>query len=198
MVEKGDMNMEQEIMIRAASPVDAERLVEIYAPYVEKTAVSFEYEVPGVEEFAGRMAQKLKRYPYLVAEIDGKIVGYAYASPFHERAAYDWSAELSIYVDRDCRGKGVGRRLYQEIERILAAQHILNVNACIAWTEAPDEYLDRSSPEFHAHMGYRLVGKFTRCGYKFGRWYDMIWMEKLLGEHPEKPLPVIPFDPSMV
>lgn len=190
--------MKQEIIIRTASPADAERLAEIYAPYVEKTAITFEYEAPGTEEFAERIVQKLKRYPYLVAEIDGKIVGYAYASPFHERAAYNWSAELSIYVDWDCRGKGIGRRLYEEMERILTAQHILNVNACIASTETPDEYLDNNSPEFHAHMGYRLVGKFTRCGYKFGRWYDMIWMEKMLGKHPEKPLPVIPFDPSMV
>lgn len=190
--------MEQEIIVRAASFADAERLVEIYAPYVEKTAVSFEYETPSIEEFAGRMAKILRRYPYLIAEIDGLAVGYAYASPFHERPAYDWSAELSIYVDWNYRGMGIGRRLYETLDQVLIRMNILNANACIAWTGEPDEYLDQNSPDFHAHMGYRLVGKFTRSGYKFGRWYDMIWMEKLLGAHPENPKPVLPFDPSMI
>ncbi len=190
--------MKEKLTIRAADPSDAERLVEIYGPYVAKTAISFEYDVPTAEEFAGRIARTLRRYPYLVAEIDGEIVGYAYASPFKERAAYDWSVELSIYVGWDYRGNGVGRKLYEAIERVLTRMHILNVNACIAWIDHPDEYLDQNSPAFHAHMGYRLVGKFTRSGYKFGRWYDMIWMEKLLGKHPEVPEPVIPFDPSMV
>ena len=190
--------MEKDVAIRAATPADAEALVQIYAPYVEKTAISFEYEVPGAEEFAGRIARTLERYPYLVAEIDGKPVGYAYASPFKERRAYDWSVELSIYVRWDCRGMGIGKKLYGTLERVLAAQHILNANACIACTDIPDAHLDNNRPDFHAHMGYRLVGKFTRSGYKFGKWYDMIWMEKLLGEHPDKPLPVIPFDPAMV
>lgn len=190
--------MEKSITVRAATPADAEALVRIYAPYVEKTAVSFEYEAPSAEEFAGRIARTLARYPYLVAEMDGKPVGYAYASPFKERRAYDWSVELSIYVDWDCRGMGIGKKLYETLERVLTAQHILNANACIACTDIPDEHLDNNSPDFHAHMGYRLVGKFTKSGYKFGKWYDMIWMEKLLGTHPDKPLPVIPFDPAML
>jgi phosphinothricin acetyltransferase len=185
--------LKETITIRTATPEDAAALVAIYAPYVEKTAISFEYETPSVEEFAGRIRHTLEFYPYLVAEIDGRPVGYAYASPFIRRPAYDWSAELSIYVGWEERGKGVGRRLYEEMERALKKMHVLNVNTCIAWIETPDEYLDRNSPDFHAHMGYRLVGKFTNSGYKFGRWYDMIWMEKLLGQHPDTPEKVVAF-----
>ena len=108
-----------EVTIRMAAPEDAAALVAIYAPYVEVTAISFEYTVPTVEEFAGRIRKTLERYPYLVAEAGGKIVGYAYASPFHSRAAYQWAAECSIYVEQSCRQSGVGRRLYTALEELL-------------------------------------------------------------------------------
>ncbi len=181
------------VSIRAARPEDAPRLLEIYAPYVAKTAVTFEYEIPTAEEFQGRLVHILERYPYLVALEDGKAKGYAYLSAFHPRAAYRWCAETSIYLDMQARGKGLGRMLYRELERIAAAQGILNLNACIAYTEEEDAYLDSQSKAFHECMGYRLCGHFHQCGHKFGRWYDMIWMEKPIGSHRQAPNPVIPF-----
>ena len=172
-----------EIEIRTASVSDAEKLLEIYKPYVEKTAISFEYEVPTVEEFAQRIENTLKKYPYLVALKDGKILGYAYASEFKERAAYDWAVETSIYVLEDSRATGIGKRLYECLEKSLAFQNILNMNACIACTDTEDEHLTNGSIAFHEKMGFLTVGKFHAVGYKFGKWYDMIWMEKHIGEH---------------
>lgn len=178
--------------IRMAALRDASALREIYAPYVEKTAVTFEYEVPDEKEFARRIAVTLQRYPYLVALEKGEALGYAYASPFKERAAYDWAVETSIYVREDARGRGLGQALYQGLEKILDHQQIRNVNACIAYAEPEDEFLTNASARFHQRMGYRLAGRFHQCANKFGRWYDMIWMEKALGEHGEKPAPVVP------
>lgn len=174
-------------VIRIARPEDAEALLEIYAPYVRETAITFEYEVPSVEEFRKRIESILKRHPYLLAEQDGKITGYAYAGVFNERPAADWAVETAIYVEKGCRRTGVGRVLYGALEKALARQNILNVNACIAWPEKEDEYLTYDSIRFHEHMGYRMAGRFHQCGYKFGRWYDLVWMEKHLGEHPAKP-----------
>lgn len=179
------------VKIRMAGKEDASRLLEIYRPYIEKTAVSFEYTVPSVEKFEERIVQVTKRYPWLAAEQNGEILGYAYASRFHERAAYDWAVETSVYVDADARKIGLGKTLYKMLERVLAEQNILNLNACIAYTEKEDEYLTNDSIRFHQCLGYREVGRFHQCGYKFGRWYDMIWMEKMIGEHTGNPLPVL-------
>ena len=175
--------MENEIMIRVATPDDAKALLALYAPYVEQTAITFEYEVPSVEEFRERIKHTLERYPYLVAEMDGTPVGYAYVSPFKERAAYDWAVETSIYVGMEYKRLGIGRKLYDELERILKQQGILNVNACIAYPREEDEHLTMDSVHFHERLGYRMVGCFHDCGYKFDRWYDMVWMEKMIGEH---------------
>lgn len=179
--------------IRNATPEDAERLLEIYAPYVEKTAITFEYDVPSVEEFAGRIARTTKKYPYIVAEEDGCIEGYAYASTFHERAAYDWCVETSIYIAESSRRNGIGKLLYGALEDSLRRMGILNANACIAYTRTEDEHLTNASVDFHKRMGYAEVGMFHDCGFKFGRWYDMIWMEKSLGEHTATPNKVVPF-----
>ena len=178
--------------VRFARPEEAAVLLEIYRPYVEKTAITFEYDVPTAEEFRRRMETTLQKYPYLVAEEDGRILGYAYAGPFVGRAAYDWAAETSIYVGWDCRRQGVGRALYERLEELLGKMGVLNVNACIGLPEQEDEYLTRNSADFHAHLGYELVGTFHNCGYKFGRWYDMVWMEKLIGEHVSPQPPVRP------
>lgn len=175
------------IIIRLAMAADAKELVRIYAPYVEKTAISFEYEVPGVEEFQGRIAHTLQRYPYLVAEKQGEILGYAYAGAFKGRTAYDWAAEVSIYLKDTNRKQGIGRKLYAALEAVSQAQNIVNLNACIGKPIAEDAHLNHNSMEFHAHMGYRMVGEFHQCGYKFSTWYDMVWMEKIIGEH--KPVP---------
>lgn len=169
--------------IRDAKEEDAERLLDIYAPYVTDTAITFEYEVPTLEDFRGRIINVSRHYPWLVAITEGRIVGYAYASPFHERAAYQWAVETSIYVDKNERGKGIGKMLHTALEERLKQQGILNMNACIAHPEQEDEYLTYDSESFHQRLGYTQVAHFHKCGKKFGRWYDMIWMEKLIGEH---------------
>ncbi|MBQ8390031.1 MAG: N-acetyltransferase [Oscillibacter sp.] len=176
--------------IRFAQPEDAAALLAIYKPYVEKTAVTFEYDVPTVEEFRARIRKTLQKYPYLVAEDGDRALGYAYAGPFIGRAAADWAVEVSIYVDRDCRGKGAGRALYEALETLLGEMGILNLNASIAVPEEEDEYLSCDSLRFHARLGYAQVGQFHRCGYKFGRWYHLAWMEKHIGEHlsPQPPV----------
>lgn len=180
-------------LIRVATPADAEELLAIYAPYVQKTAITFEYQVPSVAEFRGRMEKTLTRYPYLAAVCDGEILGYAYTGPFHARAAYQWAAETTIYLKENQKGRGMGRRLYQALEDVSKAQRIKNLNACIGYPEVDDEYLTQNSARFHEHLGYFLVGAFHQCGYKFGRWYGMIWMEKLIGEHGPEPEAIIPF-----
>ncbi len=175
-----------EITIRTVTVADAEALLKIYEYYVLNTAITFEYNVPSVTEFQRRIRHTLEKYPYIAAIIHGKIVGYAYAGPFVGRAAYDWSVELSVYVDHNLRKHGVGGKLYRELENILKQMGVLNLYACIGYTEQQDEYLNNNSAEFHTHLGYQTVGKFTKCGYKFDRWYDMIWMEKIIGEHNSK------------
>lgn len=169
------------IRIRSAKVEDASALLAIYKPYVENTAITFEYDVPFVEEFAKRIRKTLEKYPYLVLEKDGEILGYCYAGVFKGRAAYSRSVETSIYIKMDEHGKGYGRALYSELERALKKQGILNAYACIASPKANSTHLDNSSQKFHEHMGYKLVGTFHDCAYKFGQWYNMIWMEKNVG-----------------
>ena len=171
-------NEKKEITIRIAKEEDAEELLAIYAPYIEHTVITYEYDVPTVEEFRGRIRHVLERYPYLVAEVNGEICGYAYASAFHERPAGGWNVETSIYVDQNKKEMGIGTKLYDMLEKILKRQNVLNMNACI---------------DYHDHLGYRMVGWFTNCGYKFHRWYNLAWMEKEIGEHVADQPPVIAF-----
>lgn len=180
------------ITVRNAVLSDAARILEIYAYYVEQTAITFEYDVPALGEFQGRMKKTMERYPYLVVERDGRILGYAYAGPFVGRAAYDWSCEMTIYLDHEAQKCGLGRRLYEALLERLHDMGILNLYACIAYPETEDKYLTRNSASFHGHLGFAEAGRFHKCGYKFKRWYDMVWMEKSIGEHrPEQPA-VIP------
>jgi len=187
------MDHSSDTHIRTATAVDAEAILAVYAPYIQKTAITFEYEVPSLEEFRTRITNTLTHHPYLVAERNGDILGYAYASPFIGRAASSWAAEVSIYLREDACKLGLGRRLYQTLEDVSKSQNILNLNASIAVSETEDPYVTRNSANFHAHLGYRQVAEFHRCGYKFGRWYNLIWMEKFLGEHTDAPAPVVPF-----
>jgi phosphinothricin acetyltransferase len=171
------------IMIRNAVKEDAEKILAIYSYYVKNTAISFELDVPSLDEFQGRIVRTLERYPYLVLEEKGVILGYAYAGVLKNRAAYDHCCEVSIYVERHAKGRGYGRMLYEALEVALKKAGILNLYACIADPVTEDEYLTRNSEHFHSHLGYTKVGRFHNCGYKFNRWYNMIWMEKIIGEH---------------
>lgn len=172
-------------MIRTATTGDAAQIQHIYAYYVKSTAITFEYEVPSVEEMATRISNTLKKFPYFVVEEEGVIKGYAYAGAFHERAAYQHCCEVSIYLDKDEKGKGYGRALYKKLEAALQEMEIKNLYACIGDPVVEDEYLTKASEHFHAHLGYKKIGEFHKCGYKFHRWYNMIWMEKFIGDHPD-------------
>lgn len=130
----------EDIFIRVATIDDAKELLEIYVPYVKKTAITFEYEVPSLEEFKTRMKNTLKKYPYIVAEKNGEILGYAYTGAFVGRAAYDWAVEMTIYLKESKRKMGLGRKLYNALEDISKAQNILNLNACIGYPETEDEF----------------------------------------------------------
>ena len=171
------------MVIRAATREDAGSLLKIYSYYVENTAISFEYVAPSLDEFSKRISSTLEKYPYIVLEDDGLIRGYAYAGAFHSRAAYAHCCEVTIYLDHDSKGNGYGKALYEALEKALKKMEIINLYACIADPEVEDEYLTKNSECFHQHMGYTKVGEFHKCGYKFGRWYNMIWMEKMIGEH---------------
>lgn len=179
--------------IRLAIPEDAERLLEIYTPYVLETAVSLEQTAPTAEEFRERIENTLKSYPYLVAEENGRVLGYVYAGSFHSRESYKHSAEISVYVDRDHRGQGIGKALYREIERMLPRQNVFILHACIVDPDGPDEHLTDASRKFHEAVGYIHEGRHDRCAYKFGKWYSVIWMGKEIALRPEDPEPYVPF-----
>jgi phosphinothricin acetyltransferase len=180
------------VQIRTARPDDLRELLAVYAPYILGTTITFEETVPSVEEFRARIETTLERYPYLVAEEvlpageSTRILGYAYAGAYSSRVAYDWSVETAIYVSREASGRGVGSALYRELERVLARQHVVNLGACIT-TE------NEGSLAFHRHLGYEKVAEFKHFGFKFGRWLDVTWMEKTLGELPAQPEPFVPF-----
>lgn len=179
-----------EIKLRPASVDDAETLVGIYSYYVTNTAVTYEWDVPTVEEFRNRIKNVTAKFPYIVAEVDDEIVGYAYANTFRSRIAYSWTVETSIYVKKDCRRGGIGKALLTDLETKLKEQNILNVYAVISSIEKEDEYLTHDSIKFHDKMGYKKVSEWHQCGYKFKRWYNIVIMEKMLGEHTAEPAPV--------
>ena len=140
--------------IRTVRPEDAPELLAIYAPYVRETAITFEYEVPALEEFSERIRRTLERFPYLAAQSGDRLLGYAYASPFQGRPAYGLSAQSSIYADRSVRRSGVGRALCTALEQTLTAQNFLNLNACIAMpAQDSDPYLNCGSAAFNTAMG---------------------------------------------
>lgn len=179
-----------QVIIRDATPDDVKRILEIYAYYVENTAITFEYEVPTLTMFQERMRNTMKRYPYLVIEKEEIILGYAYAGTFVGRAAYNWSCEMTVYIDNTAQKCGLGRKIYASLEAKLKDMGILNLYACIGYPEVEDEYLNKNSAEFHAHLGFKKVGEFCKCGYKFSRWYNMIWMEKIIGVHQVNQPPI--------
>ncbi|MFI3101180.1 GNAT family N-acetyltransferase [Streptococcus suis] len=167
------------IEIRSAQIEDAADLVAIYAPYVENTAITFETEIPTVADFASRIEKTLKQFPYLVAVEEGQILGYAYASTYYARAAYDWTVELSVYVSREVRGKGIGSLLYAALEEELTVRGFKNFLACIALPNP-------ASLALHKKRGYEQVAHFKNVGYKFDTWHDIVWLQKsLVGKQNE-------------
>ena len=170
------------ILIRDASPDDAEQLLAIYGPYVTDTAVTFDYEVPSAEAFR----QKIRRirengYPFFVLEENGTVLGYTYATRFRERKAYDYCAETSVYLDMAARHRGLGHALYGRLEASLRSAGILDLIAVITVSSAePEPYLTPDSPRFHRSCGFQEAGCLHSCGYKFGRWYHILFMEKFL------------------
>ena len=161
------------MMIRPVQLSDAETIRTIYQPYVTETAITFEVDVPTVQEFESRIIKTLTQFPYLVAEVDGKVVGYAYASTYYARAAYDWTTELSIYVAKEARGQGLGSALYDALEEELQALGSLRFLACIA---VPN----KASIAMHEKRGYVHVAYFPRIGFKFNQWHDIVWMQKTI------------------
>lgn len=168
------------ITIRSATPGDAAAIWSIYRYYVEHTAISFEITMPTQEQIRQRIEKVLCCFPYLVAELNGKVIGYAYAGHFIPREAYYHCAEVSIYISRENHRSGIGRMLYDALIGQLRDQGITQIYACIGVPEIEDEYLTNNSAQFHAHMGFREVGRFCNSGKKFDRFYHMIWMEKLI------------------
>ena len=179
--------MTDALTMRFATPADAEALVMIYAPYVLNTAITYEYVIPTPEEFAQRIQTYSRKHPYLVAEIQGIPVGYAYACPLGSRPAFDWAVETAIYVREDCKGLGIGKALYEKLETILRSMGISTMTAAVASVEHDDPYLTNASIAFHLRMGFTPVGTFHHAGCKFGRWYDLTWLEKAIGEYEGDP-----------
>ena len=165
------------LVIRSATENDAGALLALYAPYVEGTAASFEETVPGVEEFAARVRSSLDRWAWLVAERDGRCVGYAYGTSHRQRAAYRWSVETSAYVDASSRRQGVGRALYLALFDALIARGYCNAYAGMT---LPND----ASVALHRSVGFEPIGVFRRVGYKFGRWHDVAWSQRRLRDRP--------------
>ena len=172
-------------MIRFAAAKDAAELLEVYAPYVTGTTVSFEYEVPAVEEFRRRVEETSARYPYLVWEEDGALLGYAYAHPYAARPAYQWSAELTVYLRQGVSRRGLGSRLYGALMELLRLQGVRNVYGCVTAENI-------ASVAFHHALGFREAGRFSQVGYKLGRWLDVLWLEKAIASGGE-PQPLVSF-----
>ncbi|MEE1195154.1 MAG: N-acetyltransferase family protein [Phascolarctobacterium sp.] len=177
--------MKEAICVRAAMPQDAEQLLEIYTPFVisedcSVSNVSFELEAPSVEEFRQRIVDISSKYPYLVGEKDGQILGYVYCHPYRERLAYQWSVEVTIYLAPAGQGKGLGRVLYEAMEEILRLQGITMLYSCITLG-------NEHSIKMHEALGYRLIGTFSKSGYKNGQWLDTVWLEKQLQPCPKQP-----------
>lgn len=173
------------IKLRTANVGDAKTLSEIYGYYVKETTISFEYEAPSETEFAHRIEEKLKKYPFIVAEEDGALLGYAYASHFRERAAYDWVAELSVYVSHDAQRRGIGNRLYSALLSLLKLQNFSRAYAVITYPNDP-------SIAFHEKAGFTPIGKLCKVGFKHGKWLDLAFYEKVFDE-TAPPKPIIPF-----
>ena len=175
-----------EKIIRSVEPADAPAIRDIYAPFVSESATSFETEPPDAAAMAGRIDDQRERFPWLVYEAGGNVVGYAYASPHRAaRKAYQWCVETSIYVDARVRGRGIGRALYASLFELLRRQGYVNAYAGITLPNP-------ASRRLHESMGFAPVGVYPRIGFKFGRWHDVLWLQLRLQEAAEPVAHLIP------
>ena len=158
-------------MIRIATEADVPQMLSIYAPYILNTTYTFEYDVPSEEDFLARFRAITEKFPWLVWEEEGRILGYAYGSLPFERAAYSWCAEDSVYLHPDAKGRGIGAKLLLTLEKILQLQGYQKIYAIITSE-------NRVSLDFHRKNGYLFTASMDHCGYKFGRWLGVTWMEK--------------------
>ena len=171
--------------IRSIAPGDAQAVAEIYAPFVLDSATSFETLAPDAAEIRKRIAELTPKYPWLVFEADGSVLGYAYASQHRGRHAYQWSADVSVYIHESGRKQGVGRALYTALFDLLRRQGYFNAYAGITLPNP-------GSVRLHESMGFTNVGVYSRVGFKFGRWHDVLWLQLRLLEEPSPaaaPLP---------
>lgn len=159
---------------------DAEQILDIYAPFIRKTAVTFELEAPGRKAFEARVRGISAQFPFIVCEDGARLAGYAYASPQHERAAYQWNASLSIYLRGEYSGKGLGRRLYGALIDLLACLGYMNLYALVTLPNP-------ASIGLHEKFGFRELAVQRKTGYKLGSWHDVAIFEKTLGEHVAEP-----------
>lgn len=180
------LSWEAAMSIRIATEQDLPAILAIYAPYVETTTTSFEYEAPSMDAFVARFRAINAQFPWLVWEEDGEILGYAYGSAPFTRAAYRWCAEPSIYLTPQAKGRGIGRKLYEALEAILLAQGYRKLYAIITSE-------NRDSLAFHLALGYRHLADFPGCGYKFGRNLGITWVEKDLPFVERDSIPPIPW-----
>ncbi|HLN16890.1 MAG TPA: arsinothricin resistance N-acetyltransferase ArsN1 family B [Acidimicrobiales bacterium] len=171
--------------VRMATADDAAAMLAIYGPVVESTAISFEVEVPSIEEMAARITKRQPAYPWLVGEAGDRVTGYAYAGPFSGRAAYDWSVETSVYVAEDWRGRGVGRALYRALFELLGLQ---GFRRAMAGVTLPNP----ASVALHEGAGFTPVGVYRSVGWKFGDWHDVGWWQRGIGAAEGRPTPPRP------
>lgn len=176
---------------RVASPSDASAMLDIYAPFVSDTSLTFELELPTVTAFAERIGNYLQRWPWLLAEENDRVAGYAYASQHRERAGYQWSVECSVYMHPDFQGTGVAKKLYQLLFNILKELGYRNVYAVI---NLPND----RSVAFHERLGFVYQFTFENVGYKLGRWKNVGWWMLQLNEYSEHPDPVKKFNSQIV
>lgn len=170
--------------IRLATENDAAQTRAIYAPIVKHTSFSFELTPPNVSDMRQRIAKNLERLPWLSCEYDDKVVGYTYANPHRVRAAYQWSVEVSVYVDEEYRQKGVARALYTSLFALLRLQGYYNVYAGIT---LPND----GGVKLHESLGFQPVGVYQAVAYKLGAWHDVSWWQMALQDRPQSPEPPI-------
>lgn len=174
------------IKIRLAIKEDAAEILNIYSPYIENTSLTFETEVPSLEQFTERIVNNLLNWPWLVCEVDGRITGYAYATRHRERVAYQWSVESSVYIHENFQKKGIAHALYLTLIEILKKQGFRNVYAVI---NLPND----KSVSFHEKCGFEYFTTFEKVGYKLGAWKNVGWWKLSLNEYGKEPAPPTSF-----